>query len=104
MDGVGEILGGFFELALATTDNRGKSNNWGCLFIILAIIGLIGYCVYLGTKVEPVVKQKMQCGHLILKLPNNEVVVLINGEKVIKTISKELYINKSENDEICFEK
>ena len=46
----------------------------------------------------------MQCGYLILKLPDNEVVVLINGEKVIKTISKELYINKSENDEICSEK
>lgn len=105
MDGVGEIIGGFAELAFAsTTDRNGKNNGWVCLFITLLILGIVGYCVYLGMKEEPVVKQKQECGQVILKLGNNEVVVLINGEKVVKTISKELYINKKESDEICFEK
>lgn len=38
-----------------------------------------------------------ECGTVILKLRNEEVVVLLNGEKVVKKISKELYsINTEE--------
>lgn len=83
-------------------DRNGKPNLIGILFTFLLLFG-IGYGIYYYSKDEPVQKNKdKECGTVILKLRNEEVVVLLNGEKVVKKISKELYINTEEKEEICF--
>ena len=82
MDGVGEVAGGLAELAFAASyDNKGKPNPVGCLVTLLILVA-IGLGIYFYNKpVEKVAPLNKECGTLILKLKDNEVIVLLNNDK-----------------------
>lgn len=105
MDAGGDLLGGGVELLFGlSTDNRGRFSLPGCLFSILILVA-IGYGIYYFNKSDDKVKPtNKECGTLITKLKNNEVIVLLNGEKVVRKISNDLYLNTDVEEEICFTK